>query len=74
MKTKHYTALASIIAGVTLASCAEQPQQRHTTSTHRVIREDGTRVYTQEELRNTGHENTARALERLDPAVTARGQ
>ena len=73
MKTKYYAPVAAVVAGVILSSCANQPAQPQ--AARSVERDPGHRVYTQEQLRNTGHDNNVgRALEQLDPAVSARGQ
>ena len=73
MKAKSYSVLAGLIAAVVLSSCANEPP-RHV-SHHPLTDDPGHRIYTQEQLRNTGRDsNTGEALEYLDPSFNNGGR
>ena len=70
MSIRYFCAVLSV-SGALLGGCASTTT---TTTTQAETDQTKKRVHTQEELRKTGETDTARALEKTDPAVRAQGR
>ena len=71
MKPRMITVICISCASVILASCTTTTR---TTETSRPAYDQTTkRVYTQEQMRKTGEQSPAAALEKLDASVTVSG-
>ena len=70
MKISYFSLLVLGFASLVLSGCVTETERVPLAQTDQTTK----RVHTQEELRKTGHSETAAALEKVDPSVRTSGR